>query len=87
MSKHQLLEHWPQTEIVRDVAEIVGFVQFYSKFILQFELQIVPLCNLTSNFEYTDPVTPHWTSAAQDSFEDMKQSIFLDPCLLCFNHQ
>jgi hypothetical protein len=38
MSKHQLLEHWPQPEIVRDVAKIVGFAQFFSKFIPQFEL-------------------------------------------------
>jgi hypothetical protein len=45
MSKHQLLEHWPQPEIVNDVAKIVGFAQFYSKFIPQFELQIVPLRN------------------------------------------
>jgi hypothetical protein len=33
MSKHQLLEHWPQPEIVHDVAKIVGFLQFYSEFI------------------------------------------------------
>jgi hypothetical protein len=34
MSKHELLEHWPQPETVRDVAKIIGFAQFYSKFIL-----------------------------------------------------
>jgi hypothetical protein len=33
MPKHQLLKHWPQPEIVRDVAKIVGFPQFYSKLI------------------------------------------------------
>jgi hypothetical protein len=42
MSKHQLLEHWPQPEIIQDVAKIVGFAQFYSKFIPQFELRISP---------------------------------------------
>jgi hypothetical protein len=47
MAKHQLLAHWPQLEIVWDVAKIVGFPQFYSNFIPQFELQIAPLCNLT----------------------------------------
>jgi hypothetical protein len=87
MSKHQLLEHWPQPEIVHDVAKIVGFVQFYSKFIPQFELRIAPLRDLTTKFEYMDPVTPHWTSAAQNSFKDIKQSILLDPCLMHFNHQ
>ena len=54
MSKHQLLKHWPQPEIVRDVAKIVGFAP-------QFEIQIAPLRDLTTNFEYTDPVTLHWT--------------------------
>jgi hypothetical protein len=87
MSKHQPLEHWPQPEIVRDVAKIVGFAQFYSKFIPQFELQIVPLCDLTTKFEYTDPVTLLWTSVAQDSFEDIQQSVLLDSCLMHFNHQ
>jgi hypothetical protein len=38
MSKHQLLEHWPQPETVCDVAKIIGFAQFYSEFIPQFEL-------------------------------------------------
>jgi hypothetical protein len=28
MSKHQLLKHWPQPEIIRDVTKIVGFAQF-----------------------------------------------------------
>jgi hypothetical protein len=37
--------------------------------------------------EYTDPIKPHWTMAAQDSFEDIKLAILLDPCLMQFNHQ
>ena len=85
--KHQLLKHWPQPEIVRDVAKIVGFPQFYSKFIPQFEIRIAPLRNLTTNFEYMEPVTPHWNTAAQESFKNIKQSILLDPCLMHFNHQ
>jgi hypothetical protein len=38
MSKHEVFEHWPQPETVHDVAKIIGFAQFYSKFIPQFEL-------------------------------------------------
>jgi hypothetical protein len=38
MSKHQLFEHWPQPETVRDIAKLIGFAQFYSKFIPNFEL-------------------------------------------------
>jgi hypothetical protein len=59
MSKHQLLKHWPQPETVRDVAKLVGFAQFYSKFIPQFKLRIAPLCALITMFEHMDPVKPH----------------------------
>ncbi len=85
MSKHQLLNHWPH--LVRDVAKLVGFAQFHSKFIPWFKLRIALLHNLITMFEYTDPVKPHWTTATQDSFEDIKQAILLDPCLMQFNHQ
>jgi hypothetical protein len=65
MSKHQLLKHWPQPAIVRDVAKLVGFAQFYSKFIPQFKLRIAPLCDLITLFEYMDPVKTRWNTAAQ----------------------
>jgi hypothetical protein len=81
ISKHQLLEHWPQPETVRDVAKNIKFAQFYSKFVPQFELQIAPLRDLTTKLEYTDPVSPHWTTATQDSFNDIKQAILSNPCL------
>jgi hypothetical protein len=56
------------------------------KFIPQFELQIAPLCDLITKLEYTKPVAPHWTTAAQDSFNDIKQAILSDPCLKRFDH-
>ncbi len=86
MSKHQLLVHWPQPEFVRDVAKIVGFAQFYGKFIPQFEIQIAPLRDLITKLEYTEPVAPHWTTAAQDSFDDIKHAILSNPCLNHFDH-
>jgi hypothetical protein len=86
MSKHQLLVHWPLPEFVRDVAKIVGFAQFYGKFIPQFELRISPLRDLITKLEYTEPVAPHWTTAAQDSFDDIKHAILSDPCLKRFDH-
>ncbi len=61
MSKHQLLEHWPQPEIFQDIANIVGFAQFYSKFIPQFELCIARLCDLTTKFKYTERILSHHT--------------------------
>jgi hypothetical protein len=52
MSKHHLLEHWPQSEFVQGVAKIVMFAQFYGKFIPYFELQIAQLCNLITKLDY-----------------------------------
>ena len=37
-SKHVLLETWPKPTEVRDVAKFIGFGQFYSRFIPNFEL-------------------------------------------------
>jgi hypothetical protein len=87
MAKHQLLQHWPQPKTVHDVAKIIGFAQFYSKFIPHFEPRIAPLCPLTTNFEYAKTVTPHWSAPAQAAFDDIKQAILSNPCLKRFNHQ
>ncbi len=43
--------------------------------------------NLTTNFKYTEPITPHWTTAAQELFKDIKQAILLDPFLQRFKYQ
>ncbi len=87
MSKHHLLEHWPQPETVCDVTKIIGFAQFYSKLIPQFEIQIAPLWNHTTKLKCTNPVFPHWKTAAQNSFNDNKQAILSNPCLKCVDHQ
>jgi hypothetical protein len=86
MSKHQLLEHWLQLEIVQDIAKIIGFAQFYNMFIPQFKLFIALLCNLTK-FEYTEPVTPHRTATAQDLFKNVKKAILSESCLQGFNYK
>jgi hypothetical protein len=63
-SKHGLLKTWPAPELVPDVAKFIGFAQFYSRFIHHYELHISPLRKLCTS-EYTDPVAPLWTDAAQ----------------------
>ena len=40
MSKHELLQHWPTPILVRYVASFVGFLQFNSKFIPNFEIRV-----------------------------------------------
>ncbi len=77
MSKHQLLQHWPQPEFVRDIAKVIRFAQFYGKFILRFELRIAPLRNLITAHEYTKPAAPHWMTSCQNSFKDIKMPSYL----------
>jgi hypothetical protein len=85
-SKHQLLETWPAPELVRDVAKFLGFVQFYSRFIPNFEIRVEALCTVTKQ-EYIEDVGPHWTPEAQAAWEDLKGSILADPCIQRFDHR
>ena len=71
---------------MRDVAKFISFAQFYSRFIHHFEIRIAPLRELTK-LKYRAPVAPHWTPAAQADFDDMKEAILSDPCLLRFDYQ
>jgi hypothetical protein len=67
---------------VRDVAKFIGFAQFYSKYIHHFELRILPLCELTVRRENIDPVAAIWSVACQRAFDDIREAILSDPCLL-----
>ncbi len=84
-SKHQLLS-WPKPDLVKDIAKFIGFVQFYSKYINHFEQRVTPLHELTINNEYTNPVVPIWSDAAQHALNDLKEAILANPCLMRFNH-
>ena len=84
-SKHVLLKSWPIPEIVRDVAKFVGFAQFYSRWIQNFELRIMPLRAILTQ-EYSDSIGDLWTQEAQASFDDIRNSILSDPVIKRFNH-
>jgi hypothetical protein len=86
-SKHDLLQTWPQPELVQDVAKFIGFAQFYSRFIHHFELRIAPLRELTTKLEFTESAAPHWTNDAQAALDDVRNAILSDPCLQRFDHQ
>jgi hypothetical protein len=85
MSKHSLLHHWPSPELVRDDAKFVGFAQFYSRFIPQFEQRISALRDIMKN-KYTDPVDPYWMLDAKAAFLDVCLAILNDPCLKRYDH-
>jgi hypothetical protein len=84
-SKHQLLEPWPALELVHNVAKFLGFVQFYSRFIPNFEIHVAGLRSVTKQ-EYTDAVGPHWMPEAQGAWEDLKGAILSNPCIQHFDH-
>jgi hypothetical protein len=86
MSKHQLLEHWPLPLIVRDVAKFVGFMQFYSCFIPNFEIRITPLRDILRK-DYLSTIGDLWTPDAESAFNDMRQAILGDPCLRRYDHR
>jgi hypothetical protein len=55
MSKHQSLQHWPTPFIICDMAKFVEFVQFYVRFISNFEVRTSPLRDILKN-DYTLPI-------------------------------
>jgi hypothetical protein len=68
------------------MCKFIGFAQFYSKYIHHFELMVTPLWTLTIKCKYTNPVVDIWMEACQGSFDDIREAIISDPCLLRFNH-
>ncbi len=81
-----LLKIWPALETVCKIAKFIGFAQFYSRFIHNFELPTTPLCEINKQ-EFTDPNAPFWNDAAQASLNDMKNAILADPCILRFDYR
>ncbi len=80
MSKHQLLQHWPLSCIVCNFSKFVGFMQFHSRFIPNFKVKILPLCEILRD-DYTTPLGDMWTSEASALFNGMCHTILNDPCL------
>jgi hypothetical protein len=84
-SKHRLLETLLVPEIVHDVAKFIGFCQFYSRFIPNFEIHVLPLQGVTKQ-QYTDAVGPFWMPKAKGAWDDLKGAILSDPCIQRFDH-
>ena len=85
-SKYMLLKTWPAPEFVRNVVKFIGFAQFYSRFIPNFEMHAASLRTLIKE-EYTDPIAQHWTPDAEHAWKYLKDAIISDPCIQCFNHR
>jgi hypothetical protein len=85
-SKFMLLKTWPAPEFVRDIAKFIGFAQFYSRFIPNFDMRAAPLRSLIKG-EYTDPIAQHWTPEVETAWNDLKDAIVSDPCIQRFDHR
>ncbi len=85
-SKHTLLKTWPAPKTVCKVAKFIGSARFYSQFIHNFEIQVTPLHKITKQ-EFTEPVAPYWTDAAQAALDNMKNAILSDPCIAHCNYR
>ena len=68
------------------MAKFLGFVQFYSRFIPNFEIRVEALHTVTKQ-EYTKAVGQHWTLEAQAAWDDLKGAILSDPCIQRFDHR
>lgn len=86
MSKHQLLATWPHPAIVRDIAAILGFANFYASFIPHFETCVSRLCEITK-LKYLEQVGSHFDVDASVEWGDIKSDILADPCLCRFDHR
>ncbi len=80
------MKSWPAPELVRDVAKLNGFEQFYSRFIPNFEIRAEPSRRICKQ-EYTEPVAAYWTPEAEGAWEDLKEAIVLDPCIQQFDYR
>ncbi len=80
------IENMACRQIVCDIAKFIGFAQFYSRFMHNFEIWSTPLCEITKQ-DFTNPVVWYWTDTAQVILEDMKNAILFDPCILRFNYR
>jgi hypothetical protein len=80
VQQHQLLQRWPLPLIVHNIAKFVGFMQFYSSFISNFEIRIMPLCKILRE-DYTMPLGDMWTSEASAAFDSVHHAILNNPCL------
>ncbi len=81
-----LLKTWPAPEFVRDIEKFIGFAQFYSGFIPNFEMRAAPLRALIKG-EYTDPIADHWMPQAEIAWNDLKDAILSDPCIQLFDYR
>jgi hypothetical protein len=71
--------------IVHDIVKFVGSMQFCSRSIPHFKVQITSLRDIFYK-EYLSTLGLLWTKEAQTAFEEMRQAILDDSCLQQYNH-
>ncbi|CUA73040.1 Transposon Tf2-7 polyprotein [Rhizoctonia solani] len=68
---------WPTPKTVKNIQEFIGFVNFYRRFIEDFNEIARPLYNLIGkNYAW------RWTEIEEKAFNDLKQALVNAPCLM-----
>jgi len=82
-SKTPLLKTWKDPDDVHGISRsLIGFAQFYSKYIPHFECRIEHCHNLMNLFDYSHKLTDEqFSDEVKAEIEDMKSSILSQPIL------
>jgi len=80
-SKVETVKAWPPPENLRDVRALLGFVNFYCRFVKGYSKVVEPLTQLTRKGQ---PFK--WEPKQQESFDGLKTSFTTAPILRRFDH-
>jgi hypothetical protein len=71
---------WPVPRSVHDIQVFLGFANFYRRFIKRFSRIVTPITTLLKK-----GIRFHWTTAAQKSFDELKEAFTTAPILRHFD--
>ena len=86
MSKHRLLQTWPSPITIHDIASLIGLANFYPNFIPHFEVRTKRLHEIIK-LVYLEPLAPQSDNAAKTEWEDIKDAMLSDYCIMRFDHR
>jgi hypothetical protein len=79
---HALLNHWTRPITARDILSFLGFGNFYSRYILHFEIRVQNLRKIIADFGYDHHLNDtDWTESASREFDDIRQALLSKPLL------
>ena len=74
------IKNFPAPKTIKNVRQFLGKINFYHKYVPQIAIKLDPLHNLLRKGQ-----TFHWTTACQESFDEMKRVLCSKPILTIFD--